>query len=87
MAVVIGLIYVAGWLGAVMVGRSRAGLTQMGRLSLATVLSSFEWFSLQVASGIFWPAFLAVWLIRGRPESPWQCETSPGGTLRVVRSR
>lgn len=87
MSIVIALIYIAGWFGSVMVGRSRAGLTQIGRLSLATMLSSFEWFMHQIASMLLWPIFLAVWLIRGRPDSPWHSEVSPNGTLRVVRSR
>jgi hypothetical protein len=87
MGAVIGLIYVVGWLGSVMVGRSRAGLTQVGRLSLATMFSSFGWFMHQIASMLLWPVFLAVWLIRGRPDSPWHSEITPQGTLRVVRSR
>jgi hypothetical protein len=87
MGAVIALIYLVGWFGSVMVGRSRAGLTQRGRLSLATIFGSFEWFMHQIASMLFWPIFLAVWLIRGRPESPWESEVSPRGTLRVVRSR
>lgn len=87
MGAVIALIYLIGWFGSVMVGRSRAGLTQRGRLSLTTMVTSFEWTAHQIGSMLFWPVFLAVWLIRGRPESPWQCEISPSGTLRVLRAR
>lgn len=43
MALVLGLIYVCGMVGMVVADRYRVGLTQRGRLSLATVLTSLPW--------------------------------------------
>ena len=31
---------------------------------------------------IVWPAFLGVWLARGRPASPWELTTTVNGSLR-----
>lgn len=87
MGLVLGLIYFVGLFGSLVVGRSRAGLTQLGRLNLATIFTSLEWFVHQLASLFLWPIFLVVWLARGRPESPWRSETTARGTLRVVRVR
>jgi len=72
--------------GAVVIGRSRAGLTQKGRLSVSTMSRSPQWVVHQFASMLFWPVVLAVWVIRGRPETPWRSEVTPRGVLRVVRA-
>jgi len=87
MALVIALIYFVGLIGSVVVGRFRAGLSQRGRLSAGLMLSSLPWTGHQIASMFFWPVFLVVWLVRGRPASPWQIELSPRGTMRVARVR
>ena len=86
MELAIGILYLIGVLGALIVGRSRAGLTQLGRLSAATVILSLPWFLSQMASLLFWPVFLVVWLARGRPETPWEAVSSRrGGAIQVRR--
>ena len=85
MALTLVLIYICGMLGMVVADRYRVGLTQRGRLSLATVLTSLPW-ALRTLGKIFvWPAVLALWLVQGRPESPWQAITTRNGTLTVRR--
>ena len=34
----------------------------------------------------FWPVFLIIWLVRGRPESNWQSFHGNDGILRVRRA-
>jgi hypothetical protein len=86
MGLVLGTIYVIGLLAVVVVSRARVGLTQLGRMSGATVLGSLPWFVTQIAAMLFWPIFLGVWLARGRPETPWEVVTAPrSGSLRVRR--
>jgi hypothetical protein len=86
MGITVGIIYFIGVFGAVVVGRSRAGLTQLGRLSAATVVLSLPWFLSQMASLLLWPVFLVVWLARGRPETPWEAVSSRrGGAIQVRR--
>ncbi len=85
MGTALSLLYLVGFLAAIAVGRSRAGLTQSGRVSLGTMVTSPEWFAHQMASMFLWPAFVVTWLARGRPASPWQTSTSSRGQLRVRR--
>ena len=87
MALVFSLVYLAGVLATVVVSRARAGVTQLGRLSAATVALSLPWFLSQIVAMFVWPVALTIWLIRGRPESPWQSTVNHNGTLRVVRVR
>ncbi|MEU4252936.1 hypothetical protein AB0F15_36600 [Amycolatopsis sp. NPDC026612] len=77
--------YLVGMLATVGVGRSRAGISQRGRLSLFTIFGSLPWFLTQMASMFAWPAVLGVWLARGRPGSPWQAVTTGGGGVLVRR--
>jgi hypothetical protein len=86
MGAVVGLIYLVGMVGAVAVARSRAGLSQRGRLSAATMASSPIWMGHQIAAMLLWPVFLTVWLTRGRPESPWRTTQTRRGAIRVVRT-
>jgi hypothetical protein len=82
----IGLFYFAGWLGSVVVQRQRAGLSQRGRISLETALTSLPWFATSCAKMVAWPVVLGVWLYQDKPESPWHAVTSAnGGSLRVQR--
>ncbi|WP_410597364.1 hypothetical protein [Amycolatopsis sp. lyj-23] len=85
MGTAFALSYLVGMFASVIVGRSRAGISQRGRLSLFTIFGSLPWFLTQMASMVVWPAFLGVWLARGRPESPWQALTTGGGSLLVRR--
>jgi K+-sensing histidine kinase KdpD len=87
MGVTLVLIYIAGVLVSICVGRARAGLPIMSILSFSTLFTSPQWSLHQIGSIWLWPVFLIVWLVRGRPESPWQATMSPRGTLRVVRAR
>ena len=77
--------YLVGVIGTVVVGRARAGLTQRGRLSAATIALSIPWFLTQIATMFVWPVVLVVWLARGRPRSRWASTTGRNGTVRVVR--
>jgi hypothetical protein len=85
MALVLVLIYICGMLGMVVADRYRVGLTQRGRLSLATVLTSLPWALTTLGKIFAWPAVLALWLVQGRPRSPWQATTTRNGTLTVRR--
>lgn len=85
MGAVIALIYLIGIIGSVVVGRSRAGITQSGRLSMETILRSLPWFLTQMAAMAVWPVFLVVWIARGRPASPWKCTPLADGTLTIRR--
>jgi len=85
MALAFALIYVCGMVGMVVVDRYRVGLTQSGRLSLATVLTSLPWTLVTLAKIFLWPAVLILWLVQGRPESRWQATTTRNGTLTVRR--
>lgn len=85
MALVLALIYVGGMVGSVVVDRYRVGLTQRGRLSLATVLTSLPWALVTLGKIWVWPAVLILWLVQGRPESRWQATTTRNGTLTVRR--
>jgi len=80
----LAITYLVGVLGAIIVGRSRAGLSQ-GRLSPATVLGSLPWFMTQIFTLLFWPVTLIAWLVRGRPASPWQAVDARDGSVRVRR--
>lgn len=77
--------YLIGMLVSVGVGRSRAGISQRGRLSLFTIFGSLPWFMTQMASMLAWPAFLCLWLARGRPDSPWRAVTTVDGSVLVRR--
>jgi len=85
MATAIAIMYLVGILASVAVGRSRAGLSQRGRLSMGTIFGSLPWFLTQMASMFVWPIFLCVWLARGRPASPWKSTTTGDGSIRVRR--
>jgi hypothetical protein len=85
MGLALTLGYLAGMLASAGVGRSRAGVSQRGRLSLFTILGSLPWFLAQVVSMFAWPVFLCVWLIRGRPASPWRALTTGDGTVLIRR--
>jgi hypothetical protein len=85
MATAIAVVYLVGWISAAGVARSRAGLGQRGRLTPGLILGSLPWFLMQMATMIAWPAFLVVWLARGRPESPWKSITTADGSIRVRR--
>lgn len=77
--------YLIGMLVSAGVGRSRAGISQRGRLSMFTIFGSLPWFVTQLVSMFAWPAFLCVWLVRGRPDSPWRALTTGDGTVLVRR--
>jgi hypothetical protein len=81
----IGITYLIGVVGAVVVGRARAGLSQIGRLSAATMALSLPWVLSQMASLVLWPVFLVVWLARGRPETPWESVETRRGVIQVRR--
>jgi len=85
MGIVIAIIYLIGVFASIVVGRSRVGISQMGRLSATTVVTSMPWFLTQMATMIVWPVFLATWIVRGRPRTPWKAVTSQGGSIRVRR--
>jgi hypothetical protein len=85
MGAAFGIAYLIGMLVSAGVGRSRAGISQIGTLSLETVFGSLSWTLTQMASIILWPVFLCVWLVRGRPESPWKSVRTGGGSIRIRR--
>jgi hypothetical protein len=87
MGVAIAISYLVGMLTSVGVGRSRAGISQRGRLSALTILGSLPWFLAQMASMFVWPIFLCVWLARGRPQSPWKAFDTIDGTVLVRRRK
>jgi hypothetical protein len=87
MGLALALGYLAGMLVSAGVGRSRVGVSQRGRLSLFTILGSLPWFLTQMVSMFAWPAFLCVWLARGRPESPWRAMTTGDGTVLIRRRK
>ncbi len=87
MGAVIGAVYVVGVIATVAVGRYRVGLSQRGRLDGSTALRSMPWVAVSSASMLLWPVFLAVWLARGRPETPWETQTSPRDGALVIRRR
>jgi hypothetical protein len=66
------VVYIIGFIAAAGVGRSRAGISQRGRLSADLVFGNLPWSLVQMASMVTWPVFLCVWLARGRPKSPWE---------------
>ena len=84
MATAVAIIYLVGIIASVVVGRSRAGLSQWA-LSIDTVFGSLPWFLTQMVSMLAWPVFLCVWLARGRPRSPWKAITTGDGSIRVRR--
>jgi hypothetical protein len=81
----IGLIYFGGLIGSVVVQRQRAGLSQRGRISLETALTSLRWFAASCGKMLAWPAVLGVWLYQGKPQSPWRSVSTSDGSLRVRR--
>ena len=85
MGAAIAIIYLAGFIAAGVVSRSRVGMSQRGRLSAGTIIGSLPWFLMQMASMIAWPGFLCVWLARGRPASPWKSIATGDGSIRVRR--
>jgi hypothetical protein len=85
MGAAISLIYVAGVLGTIVVQRQRAELTQSGRLSGETILTSLPWFVTSVAKLVSWPVVLVVWYAQGKPPSPWEAVARKGGGLSVRR--
>ena len=86
MGLAIAIVYIVGWLATAAVGRSRANISQWGRLSAATIFGSLPWFGTQMATMFAWPVVLCVWLARGRPPSPWKSTTTRNGTI-VIRRR
>lgn len=86
MGVAIAVIYLVGCIASAGVGRSRANISQRGRLSAGTIFGSLPWFGTQMVTMALWPVFLCVWLARGRPPSPWKSLRTGGGTI-VVRRR
>lgn len=85
MAAVLAILYLVGVLVAAGVSRSRVGISQRGRLSVGTIVTSMPWFLTQMAMVAFWPIFLCVWLARGRPASPWKSVATTDGSIRVRR--
>lgn len=85
MAPFLAIVYIGGWLGTVMVDRYRVGVTQFGRVPLATMLTSLPWFVTTLGKMLVWPIVLVVWLVGGRPASPWEATTSSNGVLTVRR--
>jgi hypothetical protein len=85
MAAIFAIIYFIGVFGAVLVGRARVGLSQLGRLSAATVFGSLPWAISQMVTLLLWPAALVLWLARGRPECPWEAAETRSGSIRVRR--
>lgn len=85
MGMFFGIAYFVGFVGAVVVGRYRAGISQMGRLPTGLMLKSLPWVAHQVTSFALWPVFLGVWLARGRPESPWELVGPVNGSGQVRR--
>lgn len=81
----IAVVHVIGFIAAAGVGRSRAGISQRGRLSADLVFGSLPWSLVQMASMVTWPVVLCVWPARGRPKSPWKAVTTNDGSLRVRR--
>lgn len=86
MGATFGITYFIGMLVSAGVGRSRAGISQRGRLSLLTILMSLPWFLLQMATMFVWPIVLGVWLARGKPKSPWRAMNTGDGTV-IIRRR
>lgn len=85
MDTVLSIVYLLGVVGAAGVGRHRAGISQRGRLTADLIFRSLRWFGTQMLTMFLWPIFLVVWLVRGRPESPWEMVSGPHGSFRVHR--
>lgn len=87
MGTALAIAYLIGMIATAGVARARIGISQIGRLSMVTILGSLPWFLSQLASMFVWPVLLCVWFARGRPESPWKAVTTGDGTLLVRRRR
>ncbi|GHH56017.1 hypothetical protein [Lentzea cavernae] len=86
MGAAFGITYFIGMLVSAGVGRSRAGISQRGSLSLLTILMSLPWFLTQMATMFVWPIVLGVWLARGKPKSPWRAMNTGDGTVIIRRT-
>jgi hypothetical protein len=84
MGTVFAVLYLVGVGGAVVVGRARAEISQIGRLRLMAAILSPAWFGLQMATMLLWPLFLVAWLAQGRPGPKWIADDTQG-VLRVRR--
>jgi ABC-type dipeptide/oligopeptide/nickel transport system permease component len=87
MGVVIGLTWLIGMVVTVCVGRARIGMSQWGIVPLETVIRSLPWFVTSMVVIAFWPVALVIWLVRGRPSTPWELTTTRDNTLIVKRRR
>jgi hypothetical protein len=85
MAASLSILYLLGFIGTVGVTRRRAGLSQIGTLSVSDIALSFRWFVTTLGKMIVWPIVLVVWLVQSKPASPWRAVTDARGRLRVVR--
>jgi ABC-type dipeptide/oligopeptide/nickel transport system permease component len=83
--IVIALIWFIGMVVTVGVGRSRIGMTQRGTLPIELILRSLPWFLTTMVVIAFWPVVLALWLVRGRPPTPWELVKSPRDNGLIVR--
>jgi hypothetical protein len=69
MAAVIVLVWIVGWLAAIQVLRSRAGVKTWGRIKVSGRDGyGVGWVMWSGLKSLFWPITLIVWLAMGRPE-------------------
>lgn len=69
MGAFIGWTWLIGIVVAVVVTRARSGIGNWGRIHVFGEGGvGIEWFAGTLMAVAFWPATLAIWLVRGRPE-------------------
>ncbi len=79
------LVHFAGLLASLLfVCRLRAGISLGGRMSAEFIIYNLPWFLLTILKSFVWEAVLVVWLIQGRPPSPWKV-VDRGGKLAIRR--
>lgn len=83
--VVVVLVWLVGALLATGVFRVRAGLPFMSILPVHMFFTSFPWIITTGLQCLLWPISLIVWLVRGRPSSPWSATRTARGNIKVVR--
>jgi hypothetical protein len=69
MEMALALIYIVGFMVAMTVIRSRAGVGQRKIKILGPTGFGLSWFLSSSVAIMFWPVTLAIWLARGRPEA------------------
>ncbi|WP_055490857.1 hypothetical protein [Streptomyces sp. TP-A0356] len=80
----LGLGHLAGVAVALWTFNARAGGSLWRGVTLSVLAMSPEWTVTSVAKAVGWELTLIVWLLRGRPSSPWG--PRPGSrTGRVLR--